>query len=253
MNLREAVNKMLEYMNVYVDSHIPDMLVKQANRIIRLIRWYGEYAIIEKSEYKVHVDFDSLKSDLHLGACRIPNQDFNMHVNQIEFVLQNTIQTDNAWLELYLNNVVDTTISFSIAIFGGESEVYINDELIDTIVVSKQKVEYNLTKGINNIKILFNNMNNGTIKLGNIVIEEYSFKGLTTEFIPKIGTGNIALNNIVGRVTAYAECLEDAGGYIQEVLEGNVAVGALVDRLNDYFEKHHANKHKGKRMTIKKL
>ena len=59
------------------------------------------------------------------------------------------------------------------------------------------------------------------------------------------------LNDIVNKMVILANMYDDEQEAFNKFREGNLAVSELYKRLENYWELHHANKIKGKRLTIK--
>ncbi|MCR3758667.1 hypothetical protein KYB31_06615 [Clostridium felsineum] len=251
IDMRQAVTKMLGYLNDYITHNIPEPLLPAAKRVLRLIRWYGEVSILKNAQYKIHIVYDPLKSDLNKGSCNIPNTMNNMFVNSIMYSIQNTDITSNAWIEFTLDNPVSTTFTFNLYMTSGTLEIYLNDKLINTIETS-EAVEFPLDVGNNTVKLMFNNKNNGSINLANICVKDYIYSDIVTEYEPYMGSGNKVLDELTKRVAVYADVYSKNANFVQATINGNLAVAELVDKLSEYFALHHEKKNKGKRLTIKK-
>ncbi|URZ09242.1 hypothetical protein [Clostridium felsineum] len=251
IDMRQAVTKMLDYLNEYINYNIPEPLLPAAKRVLRLIRWYGEVSILKNAQYKIHIIYAPLKSDLNKGSCNIPNTMNNMFVNSIMYSIQNTDTTSDAWIEFTLDNPVSTTFTFNLYMTSGTLEIYLNDKLINTIETS-EAVEFPLDVGNNTVKLMFNNKNNGSINLANICVKDYIYSDIVTEYEPYMGSGNKVLDELTKRVAVYADVYSKNANFVQATINGNLAVAELVNKLSEYFALHHEKKNKGKRLTIKK-
>jgi hypothetical protein len=256
MDMRDSVGKMLEFMDAYINLEIPTPLIPQAQRILRLMRWYGEASILKHAEYKIKYTYDPLKSDLFTGTCKIPNTMDNMMVDTIKYTIKNVITGSDAWVEFEIENPVPTKISFTSYITDGELSIFINGVLIDTVTVSPFKAEYDLVKppagDKNKVKLFYHSDNNGIINIANVVISDMFYSDLTTEYSPKVGSGNKVLDDFVKRIAVYADLYQNNANFMEDTINGNLAITDLVDKLRTYFELHHEKKRKGKRKTIKK-
>jgi len=253
MDLRQAVEKMLDYMEIFVEYRIPGPLEQQAGRILRMFRWYGEAAIMRNAEYRIVMDYEPIKSDLHKGTMGIPGHLENLELKTTEYVLSMMNRALPATVVLELDAPVDTLLTFGCYFQTGEVKVLINDELLGTETKSNNKSTWPVPKGPCTVRIEYHHSEPfGLIAFGNLVVKDYVYRSLHTEYSPKVGTGNTALNEIVRRTTDYFFTLDANEAFVQQVTEGNLAIADLVKELTEYYSQHHANKHKGKRLTIKK-
>lgn len=254
MDLKEAVSKMLEYMEVVISYRVAEAYETEGKRLLKLFAWYGEAAILKHSEYVVHIKYNSLKSDMHTGQFNIPYEIMdNLVLDTTKYILKNINTNIDSQLVIHLSNVIESNISFNVGISNGVLQMYINDTLIDTIFYWKlatfviPKMENNTP---NEIKLIFKPQNNGIINIGNMIIDNYKVEDFETEYKPVQGSGNIAINDTFKRLAIYTDILDKNSDFIDTIIENNLALSDIVDRLIEYFKQHHLNKAKGKRLTI---
>lgn len=263
MTMVQSVKTMLEYLYAWIMEYFPLEEIEQALRVFRLIRWYGETSIIQNSQYIVSYEYDTLESKLNTGTCLIPNdldtQD-TMYVDATLGVIRNNptyINSGPAYVTFEVNNRKNSTFTFSLSNTVGSVNIYINDVLVDTISKSALNLTYELpyTGDTNVVKIekpAAHNLN-GTFYIGNIKVPNCTFKELSIEFDPNLKAGNKPLNEIARKMISYANLYEDREAAYEIIRKGNLGVGEIYKRLTEYWELHHQDKTKGKRLTIKEV
>lgn len=268
MTMTQSVKLMLEYMYAWIMEYYPIEQTEQALRVLKLIRWYGETSIIQNSQYIVSFEYDALYSKLNTGECLIPNdldKDSNdtMYVDKYLGVIRNNPayvgNTDNidAYVTFYINNRKNTTFTFSLSNTVGSVNIYINDELVDTVSQSTLNLTYKLpyTGETNIVKIVkpaAHNLNE-TFFIGNIIVPNCTFKELNIEYDPTLKAGNKPLSDIAYKMVAYANIYEDREEIYEILRKSNLGNNEIYRCLLDYWNNHHSYKEKGKRLTIKEI
>lgn len=257
MSMVESLKLMLDYMYSYiVTSYTGSEYLKPALRIFRQIRWFGETSVMKNAQYKITFEYEDLKSNLQKGYCSITNVMSGMFVDTALKVISTdpTYFNKDAYITLYTQNRYDTSISFSISLIAGSVDIYLNEEYIDTIYHSSPSVIYNLpsTTQTNVFTIKReSNVNYSHCYIGNIVIKKGLYKNLNIGYDPELKSGNMPLNDVVNKMVMLANMYDDEEEIFKRFREGNLAVSELYNHLQEYWELHHANKTKGKRLTIK--
>lgn len=262
MTMQQAVNQMLEYMYVWMIDYFPLEELEQAFRVLRLIRWYGESAIIQNSQYIISYEYDILESKLTTGKCMVPNNlDDNdtMIIDKNLGIIKNNpayIGNGKAYVEFYIDNKRNTSFTFSLSNTVGSVNIYINDVLIDQKSFSALNLTYELpfTGDTNVIRIEkpANHNLNATFYIGNIKIPDCSFKDLSIEFDPKLRAGNKPIDVVAKKMVKFAQLHENSSEAYDMIYKKNLGVSEVYNMLLEYWKIHHENKSKGKRLTIKK-
>lgn len=260
MTMVQSVQVMLDTLHEWIMIYFPVEQLEQALRVFRLIRWYGETSIIRNSQYIISYEYDVLNSNLHTGQCSIPNDlDTNntMFVDATMAVIRNDpAQIGNdAFVTFEIDNKKNTTFTFSLSNTIGSVNIYINDVRVDVVSKSALNLTYDVPyTGESNIikieKTASNNLNS-TFYIGNIKVPDGSFKDLSIEFDPTLKAGNKPLNEMAQKMISYANMFENREEIYNIMREGNLAIGEIYKRLDEYWKLHHQDKLKGKRLTIK--
>lgn len=262
MTMQQAVNQMLEYMYAWMIDYFPLEELEEAFRVLRLIRWYGETAIIQNSQYLISYEYGILESKLTSGTCLIPN---NLDTNDTMFVdasmgvIRNNpayIGNGPAYVEFYIDNKKNTTFTFSLSNTVGSVNIYINDELVDQRPFTVRNLTYplNATGETNVVRIekpAGHNLND-IFYIGNIKVPDCAFKDLSIEFDPKLRAGNKPLDSVAKKMVKFAQLHENRDEVYDMIFKKNLGINEVYKKLLEYWELHHANKTKGKRLTIKK-
>ena len=265
MTMVQSVKKMLEYLYAWIMIYFPPDKIEQALRVFKLIRWYGESAIIQNSQYIVSYEYDTLESKLTTGTCAIPNNlgtgNDSMIVDaSLGVIKNNPIYADGsqkAYVEFYIDNRKNTSITFSLSNTVGSVNIYLNNNLIDVISSSVLNITYQIpyTGDINIIKIekTANNNLNEHFYIGNIKVPELSFKDLSIEFDPTLKMGNKPLNEVANKMIQYANMHDDFKEAYYNIRKSNLGVQETYKKMIEYWKIHHQDKIKGKRLTIKQV
>lgn len=264
MTMVQSVKKMLEYLYAWIMIYFPPDEVEQALRVFKLIRWYGETAIIQNSQYIVSYEYDTLESKLTTGTCAIPNNlgqgNDSMIVDASLGVIKNNpiyIGTGPAYVEFYIDNNKNTSITFSLSNTVGSVNIYINNILVDVISHSTLNMTYQIpyTGDINVVKIEkpANHNLNQFFYIGNIKVPELSFKDLSIEFDPVFKMGNKPLDEIAKKMIQYANLYDDFQDAYYKIKRSNLGIQETYKKILEYWNLHHQGKTKGKRLTIKEI
>lgn len=253
-DMRDAMSILMEDLISYVDIVMDEPDKKHAERVLRLIRWYGEAAINNHAKYKIKVDFKKLSSDLYEGDCKIPYSFDNMHIDNNMYTITNTVTGMECSAEFYIDNPVDTKVQFILQVTSGTARVSINGEEVATVGVGMHRLEYDIEKldKPNVLNIFYNGLSNGIINISNVVIFDMRYQGYTLEYHAVRGTGNKVMDNLIKYLANYEDMLSNNMEYIEAVKDNNYAITDVISRLLEYYDLHHEGKDKGKRITIKK-
>lgn len=262
MTMQQSVNQMLEYMYAWMINYFPLEELHEAFRVLRLIRWYGESAVIQNSQYIISYEYDILESKITTGKCHVPNNlDTNdtMIIDASKGIIKNNpkyIRKEAAYVEFYIDNKKNTTFTFSLSNTVGSVNIYINDKLIDQKSFSALNLTYELPSiGDTNVirieKPAAHNLNS-TFFIGNIKVPDCAFKELSIEFDPKLRAGNKPIDAVAKKMVKFAQLHENSSEVYDMLFKKNLGVNEVYNKLMEYWKLHHENKIKGKRLTIKK-
>jgi len=270
MTMQQSVNKMLDYMYEWIHDYFPLEKLEQAYRVLRLIRWYGEAAIINNSQYIISFEYDALKSDFSTGICNIPSdlREYNPVSNKNDSMITDSkllcyrnnpayTNVSDAYIEIMINNNKKTAISFSVINWIGSTYIYLNGRLLGTHTGSHNCITYQIpfTGDTNIFRIERKAIDNkdNEFYIGNIRIENQSFKDLKIDFDPKLRAGNKPIDEIAKKLVAFANLHMEGHRAYETALKNNIGVSEVNNHLIKYWNLHHEHKWKGKRLTIKQV
>ena len=268
MTITQSAKTILDYLYTWILMKFPEEDIPEALRTFRLVRWYIERSIIECSEYLIEYEPDDLTSGtFSTTKLDIPNDmqpedpdtppNNTMYIDTRLHVLRNNPAKlgSDTYITFYIDNYKDTSISFSLHTTSLTS-IILNGEEIDNItLLTKSKLVYNIpyTGHVNEFQIKkLGKYNTGNLFIGNIVIPGMGKNGnLNIDFNPKI-QGNRMLNNVSEKIFSYINLYEDNNDIIQDLLKGNIHLDEAYNKMLKYWDLHHQDKYKGKRLTIKR-
>lgn len=277
MTMQQSVNLMLEYIWAWIPEYFPVTKLEQAYRVFKLIRWFGEAAIINNSQYIISYEYDNggmkFKEDpkthkkvwgiygleTNLKDCSPYSSNDTMFMDCKQYVIRNNpvyVGRSDAWVEFIITAKRNTTLSFTLMNTVGSVKIYVDGVLTDTrsrtgkVIIPIQYTGDDITIRVEKDKK--NNLND-QFMIGNLIIPEQDFKDLDIKFDPQLRAGNMPLNEIAQKMIAYAMLHDQRDKAWEESLKTNLGVSEVYKKMTKYWDDHHAGKIKGKRLTIKQV
>lgn len=261
MDMVSATKRMLEYIYTWIiGGGLPLDKVQQGLRVYRQIRWFAESAVIRNSQYVVTYELDALHSNLHTGKCDIPNDlhpGGSMYVDQNLAVIRcdpSTIDNGPASVTFFLDTYRNSIMTFSLLNTVGSVNIYVDGNLVDTRSVSG-RVSVDLIYTGDTIEVTIEktaaNNRNKYFYIGDITVPDLSYKDLKVSFDPTLKMGNKPLDEVMKKMLQYANLYDDINEAYAHIRESNLGVNETYRLMLQYWELHHKNKIKGKRLTIK--
>jgi len=254
-DMKASIIDLMDRLNKVVMFKIPTDLKPQAYRVLRLIRWYAEAAIINNAEYKIVREYAENKSAMFNGKLNLEHEKENLYVDSQLYMLSLINRSEDASLTLNIENHKDGYVTFGYQkTSSGILKILLNDVLITDYKNEDSKIEIFIEKGSNVLKIEFiNNESDSIFRIANIITPFTKFVDARTEYIADRSKGNLVIDEMLRKASIYTNVLDDNAEFVNQLIEGNIAIGDLIDRLINYYNKHHlGKKRKGKRKIIKK-
>ena len=263
MTMQQSVNKMLDYIYAWIMMYYPPEQLKEALRVFRQIRWFSEMAVMNNSQYIVSYEWDELKSDLWTGECAIPNNLYGndtMYVDAKLSVIRNNeyfVGAEKAYVEFYLNPRKNTEIKFSLINTVGSVNIYIDDKLVDRVSVTTANLVYKIDYTGKQITVRIEKPKehnlDANFMIANIIVPDGKFKDLDIYYDPDLKQGNKPIDEIAKKMIQWANMRSDAAIAYENIQKTNLGITVTMNRMMEYWELHHQDKIKGKRLTIKKV
>lgn len=282
MTMQQAGNLMLEYIWSWIPDYFPIDQIEQAYRAFQLIRWYTECAIINNSQYIISYKYADLRwprvdkeGNIVTELCRIPSDlqeydptnivdnsndtMFTVVDGKIGYLKINPIYygSNDTWVTFRIKNKRNTTISFDLYNEVGAVNMYLNGRLIESLTAhGSHKLAYNIryTGDTNEFKIEKKAKDTDEkFVLGNICVGMQDFDDLDIRFDPALRAGNKPLNEVAQKLIQFAALHDRKDIAYHEMLTKNLGVSEVYKMLCKYWDLHHENKWKGKRLTIKQV
>lgn len=265
MTMVQAVKTMLNYLYSWIMEYFPTDKIEQALRVFKLIRWYGESAIIQNSQYIISYEYDTLESKLTTGKCSIPNDmdlgNQTMIVDaKLGVIKPNPVflNVSEAHVEFYIKHKKNTSFTFSLSNTIGSVNIYINGNLVDTVSTSKLNLTYQLPYQGNDMTTVriekdANSNKSPIFYIGHIIIPNASFKDLSIEFDPVLRAGNKPLDEMAKKMISCANLYDNRDEMYITMTKNNLGLSETYHMMSEYWKLHNQNKTKGKRLTIKQV
>lgn len=278
MTMTQSAKKILDYLYTWIIMYIAEVDQPEALRSFKLIRWYLERGIMQCSDYIITYEPDDLTSgklasddDLAIpnDIVKVPdvlkdrygNVNTTMYIDYKNHVIRNTPSKLNqdTYITFLIENKKNTNISFNISSLDGKVQIILNDTVIEEKTLSGlanlvYNIPYNEENGYNIFRILKKAEYNTDDQffIGNIRIPDMGKTGnLNIDFDPKL-QGNKVLNYASQKVLTYINLYENTEHFVDELSRNNAHLSNTYERMLEYWELHHQDKDKGKRLTIKR-
>ena len=265
MTMIQSLKTMLAWLFDWIEISFEDADKPEAYRIYHQIRWFGECAVLNNSQYIISYDTQDIVTDLSTGICNIPNDLGSQNTMYVDNspgmnVIRNNpalIGVSECHVEFYIRNLrKNSAISFDLNNSHGSVNILIDGTIVGTISGSKMNVSYpiNYTGSDVTVRIEKTKTNNvcNDFFIGHITVKDMGFKDLSIDFDPTVRQGNKPMDEMAKKMIQYANMHDDLAAAYQKIREGNLGVSVTMDQMLDYWEHHHQDKIKGKRLTIKK-
>ena len=259
MNSLDAITDMLEYLHhfFYTKYSKDEEKLAYTDRCLQLFRWYSEMAILNNSEYQLEFATKKIQVDY-----------YNKTLNDFEnMVIMNNMQiSDNFILE-----PIDMTLPCNIIFVNTKKDIMpklklhfklynVNNQSSILIIDNDNNVtETNYNSGIheldleleNKIEIKFEPTDiNQTIAITSTDISNMPTRNFTLRYCGRVGEVNPILKEVCNMllIDSEPEISDDNKKIVEDIAPATVAIYQMVR----YYDMHHREKKKGKRLTIKK-
>lgn len=259
MSMVDSLRMMLDFMYSWIIlEYTGTEYLEPALRVFRQIRWFGEKSVMHNARYLISYEKANLVCDLHKGSLTEIENDITdnnfFYVNgTLGAIINNsTYFNQEAYINLYMNYTVETTLKFNLSQAGGTTQVYLDSVFVENIVNASKVVTITIPPGHHTVKIYRSAIDNfATCYIGGIVVANGSYTNLQITYDPELRLGNLPLNDVAKKMVDLASLYDNEQEAFQMYREGNLAVSELYKELQRYWELHHQGKIKGKRLTIK--
>lgn len=259
MSMVDSLRMMLDFMYSWIIlEYTGTEYLEPALRVFRQIRWFGEKSVMHNARYLISYERANLTCNLHSGSLTeiandiTDNNLFYVNSSLGAIINNSTYFNQEAYINLYMNYGVETTLKFNISQAGGTTQVYLDSVFVENIVNASKVVTITIPPGNHTVKIYRSALDNfATCYIGGIVVGNGSYTNLQITYDPELKLGNLPLNDVAKKMIDLASLYDNEQEAFKMYREGNLAVGELYKELQRYWELHHQGKIKGKRLTIK--
>ena len=259
MSMVDSLRLMLDFMYSWIIlEYSGTEYFKEALRVFRQIRWFGEKSVMKNARYLIHYDKCDLVCNMKDGILKEINNNLtgntgfrvNAGINAIMASPEN--YRNDASMTLYVEAREDTELKFNVSQAGGKVITRIDGMLVSDTSRSVDLVVVPVPEGRHEVTIFRPAEHNyASCYIGNITLKGHGFKNLEITYDPSLRLGNMPLDDVAHKMMELALLYEDEADAFERYRKGNLAVSELYKELERYWRLHHENKIKGKRLTIK--
>lgn len=258
MSAQDSLKDMITKANDYINSHYTLDAERryEFDRALQLFRWYSEMAIINNCEYDLKFDTKSEKVNYlsrDLGTLHDMIELNNMHISR-NLILEPIDNTKPCYIKFINNkkNVLSSpNLSFTLYNVNAKSSISITDRSnsISTDIYKPGMYEIS-NKLENECKVEFvPTSNNQSIAIAKIKISNIQIPSFTVTYKGVFGEMNSVMKELLKQLLVVGNVVPPN---VQNKLKDVTAVTSAVSRFQEYFEIHHKDKDKGKRLITKK-
>ena len=224
-----------------------------ADRCMQLFRWYCEMAILNNCEYELKFDTTKIAVDYYnksLGDFQDILTFNNMEITD-NYIIEPTDESQPCGLE-FTKDIVSPApynLSFRLYNINTSSSISIIDDTGATEVKNYAPGIHDITIALKN-KVIINHTptdSNQSINVANIVIDNKTIRGFTVNYKGIFGEVNSVMQDLLSSMLIVGTVSDAVKNQFKDVSPVTVAV----DKIKQYFELHHEDKLKGKRLITK--
>ena len=258
MSAQDSLKDMIIKANDYINSHYTLDVERryEFDRALQLFRWYSEMAIINNCEYDLKFDTKSEKVNYlsrDLGTLHDMIELNNMHISK-NLILEPIDSTKPCYIKFINNkkNVLSSpNLSFTLYNVNTKSSISITDRSNSISTDTYEPGMYEISNKLENeCKVEFvPTSNDQSIAIAKIKISNIQIPSFTVTYKGVFGEMNSVMKELLKQLLVVGNVIPPN---VQDKLKDVTAVTSAVSRFQEYFEIHHKDKDKGKRLITKK-
>lgn len=258
MSAQDSLKDMIIKANDYINSHYTLDAERryEFDRALQLFRWYSEMAIINNCEYDLKFDTKSEKVNYlsrDLGTLHDMIELNNMHISR-NLILEPIDNTKPCYIKFINNkkNVLSSpNLSFTLYNVNTKSSISITDRSNSISTNTYEPGMYEISNKLENeCKVEFvPTSNDQSIAIAKIKISNIQIPSFTVTYKGVFGEMNSVMKELLKQLLVVGNVIPPN---VQDKLKDVTAVTSAVSRFQEYFEIHHKDKDKGKRLITKK-
>lgn len=245
-----AVRDLVKQVYANLELHfVDDKELYQAYRVARLFRWYSEMSVLNNSEYMLKLNCREVKPDY-----------VNIDTIDIERValLENLHLTNNLLIESKSIGK-EASINMSCEKYHPiylRTKMYVYDGYVECISNGKSteyrdaytELDLEVPIGESTLEVKFHPLNeNGRVQFSQFEISNYHIESYEIAYKGKVGESNKTIEYLISTLII----AEDAMDNIQANIGNITPIANALESMRRYFELHHEDKTKGKRLINK--
>ncbi len=216
MNTQQAMNFVISELDKFVNEKVKTLvaedILKQYNRMIRMVRWYAEGLVLEQSNIRIYRGYKNWHDNIAYGnpGCTYVNngwvfdQTGTMYTIKVPADIELKLESlaSGQFSFTYLIDDKDNKSTLILIIDGDPYELYFPEPR----PVAK-RINVNVKPGVHKYKFSLQGQSGACAAIGKIMLTGAVFSNWETEFIsPNTeNTGMRDINELIGRLVYYYE------------------------------------------------
>ncbi len=246
---------MVEVDNLLIDYGLDDHQREEAVRCMQLFRWYAEMAVLNNCEYILKFDTTKISVDYYnkdLGDFQDIITFDNMEITD-NYIIEPIDETKTCGITFKNNSInpgLPLNLSFRLYNINTSSSISIIDKDGESSIKTYEQGIHDITEELEN-RVMVRYIPSSkyqSINIANIVIDNKSIRGFTVIYKGKFGETNAVMQELLDSMLVVGEASDELKEKLKDVSPVTIAISTMVK----YFDLHHENKLKGKRLIIKK-
>lgn len=250
----DVLSDMMEFLYDFFEKKYPhdEAKMKMAERCIQLFRWYSEMAILNNCKYEVEFATKKISVDY---AHKSLNDFNNMTVlnnmtitdNYILEPIDKTLPCNITFVNTHKQQIPKLDLHFKLYNCNSQSSILITDNDNNVTETIYEPGIYDLNLELENkITIQYEPTDiNQSIVISSASIANYPTRNFTVRYKGKLGDVNPILKDLFNKLLLVTD---GEKAKVTNVAPATIAIYKMIE----YFDLHHTDKLKGKRLTIKK-
>lgn len=250
----DALTDIMEFLYDFFEKKYAkkEKQMKMAKRCMQLFRWYSEMAILNNCDYelefatkKISVDYANKNLNDFNNMTILNNMAISK--NYILEPIDKKLPSSITFVNIHKQKIPKLALYFKLYNCNSDSSILITDNSNNATETVYKPGIYELNLELENkITIQYEPTDmNQSIAISSASISNYPTRNFTVRYKGRLGDVNPILKDLFNKLLLVTQKEKEQAKDIAPVT-------AAIYRMIEYFELHHTDKVKGKRLTIKK-
>ena len=255
MSASDAIKEISKRFFDIIDNHYhkDKEVYQELNRCYRLFRWYSEMAILNNCDYILTYDTKKVEVDFY-------NKNFkefsnftsleNLHISD-NYILEPIIAEDIAVIKFEnynKNKSKNLIVNFKLYCSNCLVEIEETDNLNNSAKKSYKDGIFDINLNVKNIITVKIISGQGSCGIACLNTPNYVLNTFTASYKGNYGESNRVLDEMLDLLLVFGTVNDD----LKKSLGDSYVTTVVINKLLEYYELHHHNKDKGRRLITKK-